>query len=682
MITLKCKFCGGDLVAAGESLVRCDSCDTLVTIPKINEEKVARMYDRGNHFRQVGDFDRAYQAYEQVLAENPYDAEAHWCLVLCRFGIEYVKDARSFRYLPTLSRMHYTSILEDPDYLAALKYSDEETAEVYRKEARKIALIWERYIKIAKTEDPYDVFICFKAEDEKGRRTKGSVKAQELYEMLTQKGLKVFFSRITLEDKLTEEYEPYIFAALQSAKVMLVVADQKEHLQARWVKNEWMRYLSMMDEDRSRHMIPVYVDLEPEDFPREIPKVQGKKTSEVGALPIIVSNVMELTGRRKNVVLIQSEEKSLDVANILKRVCMDMEDGDFAAARNRIRQLLAENPEHAQLQYYQFLIDKEVVDADKLLDKGYDWDCDVDFLRVFAIVEGEEKQKLQKVLDLCTVEKTYRDAIARKKEENFKEARKMFLSIQTYRDAKDQAEDCIRLLRAKEERQRREVQQKRAMVEYRKEVGDTSTYIRRKIQENHLQIYQKYQELHRRADKDTPEMKKWLVFWSLLFCALAVFMCYKQSAVGFSLTEELSELFLGCCMGCSLFTLICLYVRFDWDIEDISWWLYVVLFFVFYMGYALAPLATTFQNVIEFSQEAQERFYIVGAAVPLLVSVLFLYSSLKPMWKQRRNQAAKEQLLAYQEKYVKPLEEQYRKEINQKYEPLVGKDHLLYLPGI
>ena len=42
--------------------------------------------------------------------------------------------------------------------------------------------------------------------------------ANDLYHQLTQEGFKVFFSRITLEDKLGTAYEPYIFAALNSVK--------------------------------------------------------------------------------------------------------------------------------------------------------------------------------------------------------------------------------------------------------------------------------------------------------------------------------------------------------------------------------------------------------------------------------------------------------------------------------
>ncbi|MBD4337184.1 TIR domain-containing protein, partial [Xanthomonas citri pv. citri] len=78
-------------------------------------------------------------------------------------------------------------------------------------------------------EDPFDVFICYKESDSSGRRTPDSVLANDLYHQLTAAGFKVFFARITLEDKLGTAYEPYIFAALNSAKVMVVLGTRAEY---------------------------------------------------------------------------------------------------------------------------------------------------------------------------------------------------------------------------------------------------------------------------------------------------------------------------------------------------------------------------------------------------------------------------------------------------------------------
>ncbi len=62
-----------------------------------------------------------------------------------------------------------------------------------------------------------------------------------------RRGFKVFFSRITLEDKLGTAYEPYIFAALNSAKGHGSARHKaREYFNAVWVKNEWSRYLSLV----------------------------------------------------------------------------------------------------------------------------------------------------------------------------------------------------------------------------------------------------------------------------------------------------------------------------------------------------------------------------------------------------------------------------------------------------
>ena len=46
---------------------------------------------------------------------------------------------------------------------------------------------------------------------------------------LTQEGFKVFYAAIT-RGQARQEYEPYIFAALNSAKVMLVIGSKPEYI--------------------------------------------------------------------------------------------------------------------------------------------------------------------------------------------------------------------------------------------------------------------------------------------------------------------------------------------------------------------------------------------------------------------------------------------------------------------
>ena len=107
--------------------------------------------------------------------------------------------------------------------------------------------------------------------------------ANDLYHQLTQEGFKVFFARITLEDKLGTAYEPYIFAALNSAKVMVVLGTKPEYFNAVWVKNEWSRYLALVKNSGGKKMlIPAYKDMDPYDLPEEFSHLQAQDMGKLG----------------------------------------------------------------------------------------------------------------------------------------------------------------------------------------------------------------------------------------------------------------------------------------------------------------------------------------------------------------------------------------------------------------
>ena len=105
MAIFKCKMCGGSLdLRPDDTVIECEYCGTKQTLPRLNDEKRANLYDRANHFRRNNEFDKACSVYEQILNEDSTDAEAYWSLILCRFGIEYVEDPSSHKRIPTVHR--------------------------------------------------------------------------------------------------------------------------------------------------------------------------------------------------------------------------------------------------------------------------------------------------------------------------------------------------------------------------------------------------------------------------------------------------------------------------------------------------------------------------------------------------------------------------------------------------
>lgn len=220
MSTFKCKMCSGTLeIQSGQTVAECEYCGTQQTLPKLDDDRRANLYDRANHFRRSNEFDKAMAIYEKILNEDSTDAKSYWSLVLCRYGIEYVEDPVTHKRVPTVNRAQFTSIFDDDNYKSALQYADSYQRSLYEAEAKAINEIQKGILAISQQEEPFDVFICYKESDNNGRRTPDSVLANDLYHQLTQEGFKVFFARITLEDKLGSAYEPYIFAALNSANV-------------------------------------------------------------------------------------------------------------------------------------------------------------------------------------------------------------------------------------------------------------------------------------------------------------------------------------------------------------------------------------------------------------------------------------------------------------------------------
>ena len=270
-MTFKCKICGGQTTLDSQSgIVICEYCGTKQALPLFTEESERLLYEKGNSYLSQSEYDKAENIFTQLLTIKPNAAELYWDLVLCRYGVTYVKDPKTDKYIPTCNRTHYTPIFSDENYKKAIELSDGEKKDIFEQDASIIDNIQKGIIAVSKKEKPFDIFISYKETDANGNRTKDSVEAQKLYEKLTEEGYKVFFSRITLEDKIGTEYEPYIYSALYSSKVMLTVCSSKENLEAVWVKNEWSRFLGFRQIDNSKTLLPICFNMDKAELPDEL----------------------------------------------------------------------------------------------------------------------------------------------------------------------------------------------------------------------------------------------------------------------------------------------------------------------------------------------------------------------------------------------------------------------------
>lgn len=372
MAVLKCKMCGGSLTVNDESGVAvCEYCGTRQTISKTTDDVVSNLYNRANNLRLKNEFDKALNIYEKIVEQDDSEAEAHWGLVLCKYGIEYVDDPNTGKKIPTCHRTSFDSIKSDIDYQAAIDYSSPDQQLLYEEEAREIDRLQKDILNIAKNEKPFDVFICYKETDESGKRTVDSVIANDIYYQLTQEGFKAFYAAITLEDKLGQEYEPYIFAALNSAKVMLVIGTKPEYFNAVWVKNEWSRYLSLMKKDRTKILIPCYRDMDAYDLPDEFAHLQAQDMSKIGFINDVIRGIRKIVVKDEPKPVVNKAERIVNTGfnadAVLRRAFMFLEDGDFKSADEYFDRVLDNDPENGEAYLGKLLVEKKITSIDNLV---------------------------------------------------------------------------------------------------------------------------------------------------------------------------------------------------------------------------------------------------------------------------------------------------------------------------
>ena len=459
MSIFKCKMCGGTIeFNPGDTVGVCDSCGTKQTLPRLDDDRKANLYDRANHFRRNNDFDKAAGIYEQILNEDNTDAEAYWSLVLCHYGIEYVEDPQSHKRIPTVNRAQFTSIFDDDNYKSALHYADGYQKELYEDEAKAINEIQKGILAISQKEEPFDVFICYKETDNSGRRTQDSVLANDLYHQLTQEGFKVFFSRITLEDKLGTAYEPYIFAALNSAKVMVVLGTKPEYFNAVWVKNEWSRYLSLVKNSNGKKMlIPAYKDMDPYDLPEEFSHLQAQDMSKLGFMQDLIRGIKKIVSvgaPKAEVKETVAVGGNVNVEPLLERAFMFLEDGDWGEANEYCEKVLDQDPKNARAYLGKLMAECRACRLEDLQNCRQPFDGSGNYNKILRFAEPKLIETLKGYIahinernENARLTEIYNRAVSAMNEANsengYKAAAEIFKTVPGFKDADSLVEKCL-----------------------------------------------------------------------------------------------------------------------------------------------------------------------------------------------------------------------------------------------
>ena len=455
MGSCRCKMCGGHIHYDNDaSVATCEFCGTEQTIVKTDDLKKLNLFNRANALRMQNEFDKAQLTYDNILIDDPNNAEAHWGICLCRYGIEYI-DASNKR-VPTCHRTAIKSIFDDLDYKETIENADVVAKVVYEKEAKEIDRIQKEILSISQKEKPYDIFISYKEKDLDNNRTKDSIIAEDIYNALTNKGYRVFYSKKVLENKEPSQFEPVIFAALMSAKVMLPIGSSTENFNSTWEKNEWSRFLKFMEEKGDKYLIPCYFDMEAYDMPDEFLSFENVNLDDEHYMDILYHRLDKLFDKNKDVEIAKASANRVNSSrldNLIERAKFCLNEKDFTKVDEIIENILNIDYRCAEAYYLKIFVNKKVCSIDEMIKEKMVLDDDKNYETAIMFANEKFGERLatlnQNIKD--SIKKEQLDAVYAKflssaSSRNFEKAFKIGFKIKDYRDVKNRLEalkeDC------------------------------------------------------------------------------------------------------------------------------------------------------------------------------------------------------------------------------------------------
>lgn len=240
--TWKCLFCGSEF-------------------RKEDDKHLHNALDQASELRNKLNFDDANDLLEDLITKHPNNAGLYFQSILSKYGVTYVDEDNNMVSKPTLCRASNVKITDTKEYAKLKEHAPSELRDFYENKITELEILRNDIVKRASKQQPFDIFICYKKSvPGMNAFTYDSGKAREIYEKFTRAGYAVFFAEETLADFTGQEYEPVIYNALMSSNVMLVIAaSDPDYVNAPWVKNEWSRFISLIetDKDTPRAIVPI-----------------------------------------------------------------------------------------------------------------------------------------------------------------------------------------------------------------------------------------------------------------------------------------------------------------------------------------------------------------------------------------------------------------------------------------
>lgn len=280
-----CKDCGSLLLPVYSEQgweLACLKCGATTPCDPQGSQEAASLASQGRNYFARQSFEQAQERFTEAARRSGGKIEYRWGALLAHYGVKYCKsdvnpggsDYVVNHWLENLPEKRMQDTQEYREIADAAAARSAALLNFVMNEAEAVDRGIAQIHRLAQEETVYDIFLCFKDMDAQGDPTPERRFLDALYPELVGTGdLRVFYSPRSMYNKLVTDFEGYIYTALKTAKLMVVVGSTTENVTSPWVASEWERF-RRWGKNAQILLLPVG-DMYMSNFPQELCQIQS-----------------------------------------------------------------------------------------------------------------------------------------------------------------------------------------------------------------------------------------------------------------------------------------------------------------------------------------------------------------------------------------------------------------------
>ena len=249
----------------------------MIDQPSGVSQEVAVFAQRGLSFFDIQAFEKASSSFRAAADKAGDSPEYLWAALLSdcgvKYSLRYIRHGQAVEFVLNYWKKDLTlqSARNSLLFKEVISLSADRGPEWTRYYHREIEAIDGGLRQIAAVKDePYDIFFCFKDTDDENDQTPERKLLDLLYPRLVDEQLRVFYSPYSMKNIPVYNYEGYIYHALKSAKLLVVVTSSKDYIKSKWVRSEWKRFIHWNEQNLTSVMTCCIGGMSPADLPEPL----------------------------------------------------------------------------------------------------------------------------------------------------------------------------------------------------------------------------------------------------------------------------------------------------------------------------------------------------------------------------------------------------------------------------